>query len=192
MRQNLVFGKNNGGKMNIFESYLTNQWVFRPSAILMNRAYSDYKRDSSPCKQLGQRNQCAIRMSIALGRCGFSIDAYSSPNSIHRDANVCRISIPHVNSAITLATYIKRIMGNPRTFRGQAKDEVAQTLAGQKGIIYFSKCYDRNNGTRGNHIDWWNGSQYFNQIIHISAGGSATASSNLFSNSEDFIWFFPL
>ncbi len=39
--------------------------------------------------------------------------------------------------------------------------EIAEQLGTQKGIIYFRHCFD-NDGKKGSHIDYWNGTRYTN------------------------------
>ena len=43
----------------------------------------------------------------------------------------------------------------------------------------------------GDHIDLWTGERYYNQMIHVGAGGDAAASAPLFGRA-DALWFFPL
>ena len=53
----------------MYEPYIL-QCVVRPQYAFLQRAYDDYRTNSTPCRR-GVTNQCAVRMSIALGRSGF-------------------------------------------------------------------------------------------------------------------------
>ena len=172
---------------------LVNLCVGKPSYIHMLRAYQDYRIDSGPCKG-GYTNQCAVRMSVALERCGFSLDAFDPQRRVHRGRRSCRMNVPHVLGAHELARYLTRMIGPPRIFRGAAGHGAATTLRGQKGIIYFNNCFKRRRTDarkKGDHIDLWNGMQYFNQIIHVSAGGGVRARASLFERSDQ-VWFYSL
>ena len=58
--------------------------VTRPSYVLLNRAYEDYRREHDPCKDGTVRNQCAVRLSVALARCGLDLGGFRPPNRLHR------------------------------------------------------------------------------------------------------------
>lgn len=171
---------------------LTNLCYVKPSYQLLQMAYEDYKVDSAPCKA-GVTNQCAVRMSVALERCGFSLNAFDPSRRVHRGRSRCKLSIQHVLGANELARYLRRLWGEPETFRRRSKDNADETLGGKKGVIYFNNCFRRSGqaSKRGDHIDLWNGEKYYNQIIHIGAGGDAGTRASLFSRS-DSVWFFTL
>ncbi len=172
---------------------LVNYCAVRPGYLHMQRAYEDYRIDSAPCKG-GVTNQCAVRMSVALERCGFSLSAFTPPNRVHRGRRSCAMDVPHVLGANELARYLERLWGGPERFRGEAGHKAATSLNNRHGIIYFNNCFRRNSTDttmRGDHIDLWNGSQYYNQIIHVGAGGDAGAGAGLFGRADQ-VWFFPL
>lgn len=173
-------------------NHLSNLCVLKPSYNLMEQAYNDYITDSAPCKA-GVRNQCAVRMSIALERCGFSLNAFDPARRVHRGRSRCKQSIQHVLGANELARYLTGLWGVPQRFRGRNKDSAQESLAGCRGVIYFDNCFRRAGqaSKRGDHIDLWNGSQYYNQIIRVGAGGDAGARARLFGRAEE-VWFYPL
>lgn len=175
-----------------FSKMLTDMCVEKPSYRLVQRAYDDYCIDSAPCKA-GVRNQCAVRMSVALVRCGFSLDAFQPRRRVHRNRPACRLTIPHVLGANELANYLRRIWGAPEQFRGATLRNAQTRLHCRRGVIYFNNCFRRERGGPmvGDHIDLWTGTQYYNQIIHVGAGGDARAGSPLFDRA-DAVWFFPL
>ena len=159
----------------------------------MNRGYQDYIIDSAPCKA-GVTNQCAVRMSVALERCGFSLSAFDPPNRVHSGRSRCHLDRPHVLGAKELARYLSRMWGEPEKFRGSAAHSANETLAERRGVIYFNNCFKRKKTDtvrKGDHIDLWTGSQYYNNIIHVGAGGDARSGARLFRRS-DAVWFFPL
>jgi hypothetical protein len=175
-----------------FSTMLADVCVIKPSYALMRRAYDDYRTDSAPCKA-GVTNQCAVRMSVALLRCGFSLDAFRPQNRVHRNRSACRLDVPHVLGAQELANYLRQIWGPPEQFRGRTLHNAQTSLQNRRGIIYFNNCFRRARGGPmvGDHIDLWTGTQYYNQIIHVGAGGDARAGASLFTRA-DAVWFFPL
>ena len=159
----------------------------------MERGYRDYVVDSAPCKA-GVTNQCAVRMSVALERCGFSLAAFEPSRRIHNGRSSCLLSLRHVLGAQELARYLARMWGEPEKFRRSAARNANETLAGRRGVIYFNNCFKRKKTDtirKGDHIDLWTGSQYFNQIIHVGAGGDARSNARLFRRSDQ-VWFFQL
>jgi hypothetical protein len=171
---------------------LTSYSVTHPSFALMTAAYTDYIIDSGPCKA-GIRNQCAVRMSVALVRCGFSLDAFQPRRRVHRGRRACRLAPHHVLGAHELARYLEDIWGAAERFTGAAAAGAKDRLLGRTGVIYFNNCFRRSAGgpQTGDHIDLWTGRQYYNQIIHVGAGGDAGARAPLFDRA-DAVWFFPL
>ena len=171
---------------------LTDRSVLKPSYQLMERAYNDYKIDSKPCKR-GLLNQCAVRMSIALERCGFSLNSFDRTRILHSGGRRCVVSIQHAVSASDLANYLRTFWGQPKIFAGQAAGNARQMLRGHKGVIYFNNCFTRDGQTvrRGDHIDLWNGENYFNRINNTRIGGDAGADAEIF-NDSDAVWFYAL
>jgi len=172
---------------------LTEQCVVKPQYNLMKTAYDSYRADSAPCKK-GAVNQCAVRMSVALVRCGLDFQAFPDPARVHNGWRSCRNSIPHVMGANELARYLQTLIGSPRVFTTAQRAEAESRIRGSKGIIYFDNCFRRNGQTakRGDHIDLWTGQKYYNQIIKVGAGGDAGVNAELFEKSDGGIWFWPL
>ena len=116
--------------------------------------------------------------------------------SSHRLA--CIATALHVNSpsrtclAQELANYLRQLWGAPEQFRGATLSTAPSSLQGRRGVIYFNNCFRREQGGPmvGDHIDLWTGNQFYNQIIHLGAGGDAPAAS-LFDRA-DAVWFFLL
>lgn len=172
---------------------LVDQCVIRPRYQHMRTAYDAYRVDSAPCKA-GVTNQCAVRMSIAMVRSGLDFLGFANQRRVHRGRRSCRITIPHVLGANELARYLTQILGQPRRFSRAQAEGAQQTLSGQRGVIYFDNCFTRRGQTRkvGDHIDLWTGSQYYNQIIRVGAGGDAGAEARLFRLADGGVWFWPL
>jgi hypothetical protein len=135
-------------------SFLTTLCLFKPSFQLMQAAYQSYVVDSAPCKA-GITNQCAVRMSVALERCGFSLCAFQNPERIHRGRRSCRLAIQHLVGAHELARYLAAVWGEPQRFQGPTQSSASGSLGGRTGIIYFNNCFRRGSGgpNTGDHID---------------------------------------
>lgn len=170
---------------------LVDHCVERPSFRLLRMAYDAYRGDSQPCKR-GITNQCAIRLSIALFRCG--IDLTGRDSLLHTGARRCGTTIPHLAGANSLARILCDILGTPQRFTHQHRALARERLQGQTGIVYFDNCFTRDGAAAklGDHIDLWTGDHSFNQLIHVGAGGDAGPSARLFSEADDGVWFWQL
>lgn len=171
--------------------------VIRPQYSLLERAYNDYRINSTPC-QGGVSNQCAVRMSIALVRAGFGLESFQPHNRVHSGNGACHTDgVPHVVGAEELARFLQRALAEPtiyRRSRGRSGHHSAfEQVRGTRGILYFNNCFQRAGqaGRRGDHIDLFNGEEYYNQIIHPNAGGDETTGGNLFRRA-DAVWFWQL
>lgn len=171
---------------------LANMCVSKPSFELMNMAYTDYKMDNAPCKA-GVTNQCAVRMSVALKRCGFDLHAFKNQRRIHKNRRSCKLKVPHLLGARELAKYLAQMWGAPEKYVGDGVNSAAFALTGRRGVIYFDNCFIRKGSTKktGDHIDLWTGKTYYNEIIKVSAGGSAQVGTPLFGESKE-VWFYSL
>ena len=159
----------------------------------MEQAYRDYRLDSAPCKA-GVRNQCAVRMSVALERTGFDLLGFPRQDRVHFGRTRCDLDLRHVLGAHELARYLEQSWGRTNVYRRQTLGDAFDSLSGRRGIIYFNNCFKRkrsDTSRRGDHIDLWTGSQYYNQVIHVGAGGDAGAGARLFRRADQ-VWFFQL
>src|SRR3954463_6617804 len=150
--------------------------VERPQYQYLMRAYEDYRANSRPCMR-GATNQCAVRMSIALGRSGFGLESFPRRERVHSGSGNCQTNgIKHVLGANELANWLRDTLADPTVIRPAAGQRgcaaAAQQLRGLQGIVYFNNCFAREAGGPqvGDHIDLFTGSQYYNQIIHPQAG----------------------
>ena len=166
--------------------------VVRPSYSMMERAYRDYATDSAPCKDPAITNQCAVRLSVALSRCGVDLLGFPDRRRVHSGRQRCRLDRDHVVGAEELGRYLLGILGAPRRFNAQQADDARGALAGQRGIIYFNNCFRRSTGAQtGDHIDLFDGNRYYNEIIRVGAGGDAGTRTDLFHRANQ-VWFLPL
>lgn len=73
----------------------------------VERAYHgpEYLRKKFNCA--GVVNQCAIRMSVALQRCGFSLDGFPTPARVHGTSlRRCTLEEPHIIGANELMQFL--------------------------------------------------------------------------------------
>jgi hypothetical protein len=132
-------------------------------------------------------------MSLALGRNGFTFDEFPRQRRIHSGRPGCQLGTePHIVGADELHRYLAQVWdtgtrGHGADFRGQ--------IAGMKGVIYFNNCFHRSTDpdgeSRGDHIDLWNGENYYNELLRVSAGGTARVGTDLFA-AASFVRFFAL
>ena len=180
----------------MYEPFLT-MCVLRPQFGLLQRAYETYLGNSAPC-QRGITNQCAIRMSIALGRAGFGLEGFQPRNRVHSGDRRCGTDgMSHVAGANELALWLRSALGRPQVIRpersGGGCAHAFEQLRGHNGIVYFNNCFRREGSTAqsGDHIDLFNGRQYYNQILHPHAGGDETTGGSLFGRADE-VWFWEL
>jgi hypothetical protein len=165
--------------------------VERPSFHFMRRAFEDYRFDRAPCKA-GIPNQCAVRTSVALVRSGCDLSGFGDPRRVHRGRASCRLQCEHVVGARELAVHLRRFLPEQR-FEGRLAATARSALAHRTGIVYFDNVFAREPGgaQTGDHIDLWDGHNYYNELLGIGAGGNAGARTDLFARAGA-VWFFTL
>ncbi len=158
--------------------------VMTPSFASMLACYADYAGMPKPCINPRALNQCAVRMSTALARCGFPIHAFPDRRRIHRPAN-CRIQVPHVLGAQELEEFLRTRMPVSKEYRryGGGLSRAFDELRNRKGIVFF----DRVNG-RTDHIDLFDGERIQNEVLY----GTANANTASYFERAKRITFFPL
>jgi hypothetical protein len=163
--------------------------VQKPSATALYATYLRYFSDDAPCGDQRIRNQCAVRLSVALVRCGFELrdQDFDDPARIHRGRSSCQLAEDHVVGAEELQRALVRVWGPGELFTSQLTDVGRAIIGGRWGIIYFNNCFTRlgQRLPRGDHIDLWTGTQYMNQVLCIGAGGNAAAQTDLFGRSSN-------
>ena len=167
--------------------------VERISFGLMRAVYETYRNDTQPCKNPAIDNQCAVRMSLALVRNGFDFAGFPNQRRIHQGRTSCRLGDEaHIVGANELHQYLISVWDTGLSDRGRV---VRAQITDTPGVIYFNNCFHRRTdaeGTNsGDHIDLWDGTQYYNQILGIGAGGNARAGTDLFSRAS-YVRFFWL
>lgn len=165
--------------------------VERPSFHFMRRAFEDYRADRAPCKG-GIANQCAVRTSVALVRSGCDLSGFGDQRRIHRGRAACRLACEHVVGARELAVHLRSFLPEQR-FVGRVAATARSALMNRTGIVYFDNVFARERGgpLTGDHIDLWDGRNYYNELLAISAGGNVGPATDLFSRAGE-VWFFAL
>jgi hypothetical protein len=165
-----------------------------PAAITLGNEYLRFHGNRQPCGREGIDNQCAVRMSVALGRCncGFDFSRWTH-GLVHDRQGACRDLPPHVTNATNLTHYLRNLGLHFEIYRKAGRnastaEQIKDRIRGRKGIIYFQHCF----GARGSHIDFWNGKEFMNQVLRVSAGGGLPHSSDLFETARGDIWFSAL
>ena len=147
------------------------------------------------------RNQCAIRMSVALGiaDCGFNFAGYSYYPHLER-YKCSDFTAPHITNATKLFEQIER---KGLIFEKYYIDEKRQKITSpnkkragfihgrikdRKGILFLSKCF----GKKGSHIDYWDGSRYMNNVLHYNGPGEPPQNNKMIYDTRHFIAFLPV
>lgn len=157
----------------------------KPLAHFLEAAYEDYKITPLPMAG-GPENQCAIRMSVALDRCGFSFNLFNGRDPT-RTFTLDDKEFVYTESAESLYDYLRKMWGKPRIFKSALR-QVPGKIGGKHGVIYFNNIFTRTGSNRkiGDHIDCWNGTKYYNDIIHADNNGA------YFGDGGNFVSFFEL
>ena len=158
---------------------------YKPMYVDLEKIYKTYFNGQDLRSGDLYKNECAIRMSLALSLNGFSFDRFPDKSRLKIGGRT-GILVPHVYGAYELAAYLKKEWGPPISFRGKAKEIAQGIISGKRGVLYFNNC----SGT-GDHIDLWNGAEFYNQILGVSAHVGYSSKRNLFYKS-DTIWFWEV
>ena len=137
-------------------------------------------------------NQCAIRVGVALAKCGIDTTKISGAEHCwHHDK-----SEGHILRAEQLAKGL-----NKTNLPGVAKgnnvkpDSIAKQLKGKTGIIFFKDYWLRDGQTTrnrsGDHIDLWNGSRLttISSYFRIQWGISIEGFWSDFGRSKEIIFW---
>ncbi len=179
--------------------YLVNQSVLRPTFVLMDKGFDQYRINARPCQSPTATDQCAVRVSTALTRCGFSFDAFKPHGRVHDLKRKCGIPVDHVLGAEELMRYLKIIWGatndikiNKRKNHRNAYLAAYNAVKGKTGILYFNDIFFRKNGSYGDHIDLFDGEKCYNELLGITPGGGTSSATESFFERADRIIFFQL
>ena len=156
-----------------------------PSAARLRREYGRFvDSGGKPCQQGGHdgsgiSNQCAIRLSIALGRAdiGFHMRAAPGVNLIVHRANhrACggHIEVPHDARAQRVFDHISSFWNftRHRITREMSGAAIYNQLAGQPGIVFFDDISTSTATAGGDHIDFFDGHRIMNDELNYAAPG---------------------
>lgn len=173
---------------------IVNVCVTRPNFSLMRRCFEEYRSDNAPCKG-GAANQCAVRMSVAMGRCGFGLESFPDRRRVHRGRRSCHCDVPHVLGAEELERFLRLSLGE--TFRFSRHDlrhpeRVLECLHGSTGILYFNDIFRRDDHSAGDHIDLFDGERCYNEILRTTPGGRTSTRTISFFERANRVSFFRL
>ena len=123
-----------------------------PEMVLFSLLRTQYPGTNTPCMNAGGqptfRNQCAIRMSVALMGAGLSFESYSAARCPHG----------HARLAQELADWLRTQLGAPTSTATRSTERtLRREIVERQGIIFFRDCFFRpGEATRqGDHIDLW-------------------------------------
>ena len=158
---------------------------YRPAYMDLEKIYNTYVKGQDLRPGSLYVNECAIRLSVALSMNGFSFARFKEKSRVKNGGHT-GIPVPHVYGAHELAEYLKSEWGPPIYFGNKAAEKAPGVLNGKRGIIYFNNC-----SGKGDHIDLWNGFEFYNQILGTSAHAGYSGKGSLFERS-DFVWFWEI
>lgn len=155
--------------------------VRTPTATALLREYRRFREvNGLPCGQ-DITNQCAIRMSVALMRCdiGFHFDRTRIRYTHSATNRRCGTGVPHNASASRLIAYLQGFWHFQRYRKTGANamtaEQIQRAISGRPGIIYFEDCFERADGSAGDHIDFWDGSRVMNDRLNYNGPGEREA-----------------
>lgn len=176
-----------------------------PTASDMLREYKKFRElKGKPCTPRWRgpiRNQCAIRMTVSLGRVDIGFHLNSAHLKVH-SGRKCGVDTPHDASASRVFRHLRSIW-NFQHFRktGPGAMSAAQIhgrVLGKKGIVYFEDCFSsKSPDVGGDHIDFWDGSLMMNDRLDYNGPGERAPneignSDRFFKSSKRNIWFLPI
>lgn len=142
------------------------------------------------------RNQCAVRLSLALASCraGFTIDR-TQVTGRHSGARNCGGIAPHVAASQDLANYLDAIGFRFTRHRKDRGDREAGRLlhdryAGSHGIAFFHQLDTPTpgSGNAGNHIDYVRLGVCMNEHFHFNTRDEPGRTERYFRQCGD-VWF---
>ena len=120
----------------------------------------------NPCSP-NFRNQCAIRMGVALKACGERVETYPAVKCWFDHGK------KHILRAQELANVLKSRLWEPEIYTR----DMESSITGRTGIVFIQNFYGP--GNTGDHIDVWDGRQM--------KGGSTA-----YFRDAQAIWFWPI
>jgi len=133
-------------------------------AITFHDLWGNYPKNEYPCSTNGKRqfdDQCAIRVGVALTKCGYNITQLKPAGKLEfcwhhpkQDGHILRAE------ELANALHRTRIPSVSVTQKVNQARDFAIELRGKTGIIFFKDYWRRGTEAQpsGDHIDLWNGS----------------------------------
>lgn len=135
--------------------------------------WKNHPYPSSPCDTKTFRNQCAIRMGVALEKSGIDTSSFDTMYPSRRCYPGFKHAPKHILAAQELANWIKSkqaVFRNVKVYKNVTNID----FTGKKGIVFI-----KNGWGNTDHIDVWNG-------VAMKGG-----SPSYFSLGEE-VWFWEL
>ncbi len=156
-----------------------------PSAAVMMREYRRFVEfGGAPCRSPGASgdgitNQCAIRLSIALGRAGIGFHMNAAPGVrliVHRaNHRACggHIEVPHDARAQRLFDHLSSFwrFTTYRITREQTGASVYTRVQNTPGLVFFDNIGASSATAGGDHIDFFDGNRIMNDELNYAAPG---------------------
>jgi peptidoglycan hydrolase-like protein with peptidoglycan-binding domain len=187
-----------------------------PSAARLRQEYGRFVDSGGrPCNATRSdgpiTNQCAIRLSIALGRADIGFHMRAAPGVtlfVHRAGSQnCggHIEVPHDARAQRIYNHISSFSNwNFTTYRinaHQSGADVYDTLnpngpngRGTPGIVFFDNIGTSTATAGGDHIDFFDGRRIMNDELNYSAPGEPRGRNpnTTFADTRTAIYFLPI
>jgi len=178
-----------------------------PSAARLRQEYGRFIDSGGlPCNATRTdgpiTNQCAIRLSIALGRADIGFHMRAAPGVrlfVHRAGSQnCggHIEVPHDARAQRIYDHISSFW-NFTTYRINARQsgaDVYNRVIGTPGIVFFDNIGTATATAGGDHIDFFDGTRIMNDELNYSAPGEPRGrnANTTFADTRTAIYFLPI
>ena len=180
-----------------------------PSAARMRQEYGRFIGSGGlPCNATRTdgpiTNQCAIRLSIALGRADIGFHMRAAPGVtlfVHRAGSAnCggHIEVPHDARAQRIYNHISSFSSwNFTTYRINAQQsgaDVYNRVNGTPGIVFFDNIGTSTATRGGDHIHFFNGTRIMNDELNYSAPGEPRGrnANTTFDQTRTAIYFLQI
>ena len=180
-----------------------------PSAARLKQEYDRFLLcGGAPCQNSNSngriRNQCAIRLSIALGRAGIGFHMRAAPGVrliVHAANNRhCggHIEVPHDARAQRLYNHLNSFwrFTTYRLSRQLSGADVYNTVFRKPGIVFFDDLTGSraSDSAGGDHIDFFDGERIMNDKLNYATPDEPRGreANNTFVSTKTAIYFLPI